>query len=68
MSELITTQPELEQALAAYGERRKPRCFLVSDSSRQLIDWELQEWAGQQPTGNPGEIFNHALNELAKPF
>jgi 2-polyprenyl-6-methoxyphenol hydroxylase-like FAD-dependent oxidoreductase len=68
LSELITTQAELEHALAAYSERRKPRCFLVSDASRQLIEWELQEWAGQHPSGSPGEIFTHALNELAKPF
>ncbi|WP_181456812.1 FAD-dependent monooxygenase [Pseudomonas fluorescens] len=68
LSELITTQAELEHALAAYSERRKPRCFLVSNASRQLIEWELKEWAGKHPSGNPGEIFTHALNELAKPF
>lgn len=68
LSELLTTQSTLEQALLAYDERRKPRCSIVSNSSRQLIEWELQAWAGQNPQNDPGQIFTHALNELSKPF
>jgi len=68
LSELVTTQPDLQHALDTYTERRRPRCLLVSDASRQLIDWELEEWAGQHPSGNPGAIFTHALSQLSKPF
>ncbi len=65
LSELLTSQTSVDQALHSFMERRYERCRMVVENSLQLVAWELESVA-------PDERFNTLMNRsqaaLAEPF
>ncbi|SAL51785.1 monooxygenase, FAD-binding [Caballeronia udeis] len=46
LASMLDTEEPLDAVLTAFAQRRYTRCKFVVDSSFQLGQWELQEWAG----------------------
>jgi 2-polyprenyl-6-methoxyphenol hydroxylase-like FAD-dependent oxidoreductase len=46
LADMLDTEEPLDAVLTAFAQRRYVRCKFVVDSSFQLGQWELQEWAG----------------------
>jgi 2-polyprenyl-6-methoxyphenol hydroxylase-like FAD-dependent oxidoreductase len=68
LGELLEEHERLESALLAYDDRRQPRCRNVTDACAKLIEAELQQWAGQPPSHDAGQVFGEALKDLARPY
>ncbi|WP_341963381.1 FAD-dependent monooxygenase [Pseudomonas sp. RC10] len=68
LGDLLDEHQDVESALSAYDVRRQPRCRNVTDACGKLIEAELQQWAGQAPTHDAGQVFGEALRDLARPF
>jgi 2-polyprenyl-6-methoxyphenol hydroxylase-like FAD-dependent oxidoreductase len=70
LSEELSKEIKVEQALENYMQRRFERCKLVIDVSNTLAEWEQKEWRGEQlPEGaNAGMLMGKTLATLAAPI
>lgn len=68
LAQLVDESEDLQEALKVYDERRQPRCRNVSDACAKLVKTELQEWAGEPLSHEPGQVFAGALQDLARPY
>jgi len=70
LSEEISKDITVEQALENYMQRRYERCKLVIDVSKTLAEWEQKEWRGEPlPEGaNVGMLMGKTLAALSAPI
>jgi 2-polyprenyl-6-methoxyphenol hydroxylase-like FAD-dependent oxidoreductase len=70
LSEELSKDINVEQALENYMQRRYERCKLVIDVSNTLAEWEQKEWRGEAlPEGaNIGALMGRTLASLAQPI
>ncbi len=61
LAEMITTEQPLDEALAAFVERRMPRVRRVVDNSMQLVQWEIHP---ETPGADPGRLMGETLQSL----
>ena len=65
LGELLDEHDALEDALAAFVERRYERCRLVVENSLQLGEWEKHP---DDPDADPASLSNASFAALAAPF
>lgn len=70
LTEELTKEQSVEQALEAFMKRRYERCKMVIDVSNTLAQWEQMEWRGEPlPEGaNIGALMGKTLVSLAAPI
>ncbi len=69
LAELLGGDGTLEDAQAAFVDRRFDRVKYVVDMSTQLATWELESWHGiHDPSARPGELLHEASSYLARAF
>jgi 2-polyprenyl-6-methoxyphenol hydroxylase-like FAD-dependent oxidoreductase len=64
LADYVTREGEIENLLAAFQARRKPRVKLVVDASLQLVAWELRP---DTPGADPAGVMTRSLAALALP-
>jgi 2-polyprenyl-6-methoxyphenol hydroxylase-like FAD-dependent oxidoreductase len=61
LAELLARGDSLETVLAEFMSRRFGRVKFVIDSSLQIGEWEMEQWAGiHNPKARPGELLHEA--------
>jgi 2-polyprenyl-6-methoxyphenol hydroxylase-like FAD-dependent oxidoreductase len=65
LGELLEAHDDLEEALAAFMQRRWERCRLVVENSLQLGEWEKHPG---DPEADPAGLMNESFGVLAAPF
>jgi 2-polyprenyl-6-methoxyphenol hydroxylase-like FAD-dependent oxidoreductase len=69
LGELLERTAPLDRLLAEFMSRRFDRAKFVLDTSRQLSEWELEEWDGvHNPAARPGELLHTATQELMNDY
>ncbi len=65
LAEMLGTGGDLDTLLTAFTARRLSRTKYVVDSSLQIAQWEMDEWAGIHAEGaNPGMLLGQATQAL----
>lgn len=65
LGELLGRDEALPNLLDEFMRRRFSRAKFVIDSSRQIADWEMEDWAGiENPDANPGRLLGEATHAL----
>ncbi len=69
LGELLGRDGSLESLLDEFMRRRFDRTKFVVDTSDQLAEWELQEWAGTKPADDrPGRLLGSATMALMESY
>ena len=69
LAELLGRDAPLRPLLDEFMRRRFDRAKFVVDTSDQLADWELQEWAGTRaPDARPGQLLGSATMALMEAY
>ncbi|MFT4234268.1 MAG: FAD-dependent oxidoreductase [Microbacterium sp.] len=63
LADYLTRDGDLDDLLAEYEARRKPRVKLVVDASLQLVDWEVNP----TPDADPAGVMDRSLAALTEP-
>lgn len=69
LAELLGDEGPVSTILQEFTERRFGRSKFVVESSRQLVDWELEAWSGiRNPEANPGGLLHEATVALMEDY
>ena len=70
LAELMARDTATVSALLdEFMRRRFERAKYVVDCSRQIADWEMEQWAGiQNPEARPGQLLGEATHKLQEPY
>lgn len=69
LGELLGRDGLLPPILEEFMRRRFDRARYVIDSSRQIADWEMEEWAGiKNPHARPGQLLGEATHQLMEAY
>jgi 2-polyprenyl-6-methoxyphenol hydroxylase-like FAD-dependent oxidoreductase len=69
LGELLERTAPIDALLAEFMSRRFERAKFVVDTSRQLSEWELEQWSGlQNPAARPGELLHTATQALMNDY
>ena len=69
LGELLGRDGPLPQLLDEFMRRRFDRARFVIDSSRQIADWEMEEWSGvHNPEARPGQLLGEATHQLLEAY
>lgn len=59
----------LPALLNEFMSRRFERAKYVVDCSRQIAEWEMEQWAGiENPEARPGQLLGEATHRLQEPY
>jgi len=69
LGELLERAAPVDALLAEFMSRRFDRAKFVVDTSRQLSEWELEQWGGvDNPAARPGELLHTATQALMNDY
>ncbi|KRB85494.1 hypothetical protein ASE00_01475 [Sphingomonas sp. Root710] len=69
LAELMARDAPVPALLEEFMSRRFARAKFVVESSRQIGDWELEEWAGAlTPGADPGALLHNATQALMEAY
>jgi len=69
LAEMIAGTTDLDQTLHDFTRRRLPRTKYVIESSLQIAQWEMDEWAGVHNEGaNPGMLLGQATLAMMEAY
>jgi 2-polyprenyl-6-methoxyphenol hydroxylase-like FAD-dependent oxidoreductase len=69
LGELLERAAPVDALLAEFMSRRFDRAKFVVDTSRQLSEWELEQWSGvHNPDARPGELLHTATQALMNDY
>lgn len=69
IAELLGRGTPVQPLLEEFMQRRFARARYVIDSSRQIADWEMEQWAGVvNPEANPGRLLGEATHKLMEAY
>lgn len=69
LAELLGREGPLQPLLDEFMDRRFGRAKFVVETSNQLAEWELQEWAGtKEPDARPGQLLGSATLALMEVY
>jgi len=69
LGELVRREDPLDVLLAEFMSRRFDRAKFVVDTSNQIAEWEMEEWAGvHNPDARPGQLLRDATIRLLEEY
>ena len=69
LGELLGRDAPLPTLLEEFMARRYDRARFVIESSRQISEWEMEQWRGvDNPLARPGELLGEATLALLEPY
>ena len=69
LGELLERAAPVDALLAEFMSRRFDRAKFVIDTSRQLSEWELEQWSGvDNPAARPGALLHTATQALMNDY
>ena len=69
LAELLGRDAPLAPLLDEFMQRRFDRAKYVIETSRQIADWEMEQWAGiDNPEARPGQLLSEATHKLMETY